>query len=100
MTDSLRAEVDRIIDQHFEPSVMGRAQAVDEIMEAVKVEILRAAEVEAARMLESQKPRRGSEPIALKGAPVNVVFTSPPNPPAAVLVEEVRIAQQRAHGGW
>lgn len=37
MSDSLRAEVDRIIDQHFEPSVMGRTLAVDEIIEAVKV---------------------------------------------------------------
>jgi hypothetical protein len=100
MTDSLRAEVDRIIDQHFEPSVMGRIQVVDELMEVIKVETLRAAEVEVARMLESQKPRRGPEPIALKGAPVNVVFTGSPTPPAAVLVEEVRIAQQRAHGGW
>lgn len=33
--DSLRAEVDRIIDQHFEPSTLGRIQAVDEIMAAI-----------------------------------------------------------------
>lgn len=35
MTDSLRKQVEQVIIDHFDPSIMGRAQAVDDIMASI-----------------------------------------------------------------
>lgn len=94
---SLRAEVDRIIDQHFEPSVMGRAQCVDEIMEAIKVEVIRLAEVTTARMIAapSGETRQLHAPVINVFAP-----TSGPDPVADIqrIVEDSRRARSRRRG--
>lgn len=78
MSDSLRAEVDRIIDQHFEPSVMGRTLAVDEIMAAF--------EAAAAK----PKPGQGVIGTHTMGQMTINVTTPPPGVSPAVLVEGVR----------
>lgn len=43
MTNSLRSELDRIVFEHFDPSLMGRAQCVDELMAAVEAHYNKAA---------------------------------------------------------
>lgn len=40
MTDPLRAELERIIDDHFDPGAMARAQAVDELLQAIEPYVL------------------------------------------------------------
>lgn len=72
----LRAELDRIIDQHFEPSVMGRVQAVDDLMAAI--DKARPAGLDVDR--KPTKTLTGGDNIAGRG-PTSMPAGGPP--PAA-----------------
>lgn len=122
MTDSLRAKVDAIIDQHFEPSVMGRVQAVDEIMELFKPYLasLQSVAPQAFQLLEPKvvvsdpvldedipedlfgPPPAGGDVKFAEPVAIQMVTTGQPARDAErlqILIEEERFRQQR-RGGW
>lgn len=91
----LRDDIEQVVIDHFDPSVMGRAQAVDDIMAAIKQhdEALANRSMPADADVVQDHRRQ----IA---AAVNIINVDPPA--IERVVEDVRRASAtvRARGGW
>lgn len=97
-TPSLRAELERVVIEHFDPSVMARAQAVDELLEVVTNHIVRLRAMTDAAAQSGQ----GVIGTHTMGQVTIHVDHSPPPNAVVDIVEDIRRASlsARTRGSW
>jgi len=91
---TLRDDIEQVIVDHFDPSIMGRAQAVDDILATIK----KHDEALAMRSMPV------SQPLTPQSVGANVTFyVDPPTPPAFIeerVRETVRAQRSGRSRSW